>query len=339
MWFLKRKEKNESTSSEAEDQKTKRKPRQKKQEKLKPWGNKERAIVFGTLGVSLIGSALLAVTARNWKLPGLPRISVKLPKEGFEETFILNSRSKRAKSEMIDNFKEATRDLSGVYGFHFLSLSSGVEQGYLSDEEFQAASLIKLPVMAKMFEEAESGRLDLETKHTLTEAEKVGGSGSLFYEPAGTVVTLRELMELMGQKSDNTAFNIALGILGESEVGKYIYEIGMRNTSLQENVTTPKDISIFFKKLWEGRLVSKQSRDEMLEYLTDTIYEDWLPAGVPEDLKVSHKYGREIHIVNDAGIVFTDKPYVVVIMSKGVVETVADNVFPELSKIIFKHSN
>ena len=55
-----------------------------------------------------------------------------------------------------------------------------------------------------------------------------------------------------------------------------------------------------------------------------------------ENIKVAHKYGRELHIVNDAGIVFSQKPYVVVIMSKGVVDEEADQAFPQLSKIIYE---
>jgi len=69
--------------------------------------------------------------------------------------------------------------------------------------------------------------------------------------------------------------------------------------------------------------------------LTDTIYEEHLVKGIPEDIKVAHKYGREVHVVNDAGIVYVDNPYIVVIMTKGVIESEADEIFPELSKIIF----
>ena len=80
--------------------------------------------------------------------------------------------------------------------------------------------------------------------------------------------------------------------------------------------------------------------------MTDTIYEDHLRAGIPEGVRVAHKYGREVHVVNDAGIVFSDNPYgpeapqgrgplVIVIMSKGVIEKEADNIFPELAKVVY----
>jgi beta-lactamase class A len=107
----------------------------------------------------------------------------------------------------------------------------------------------------------------------------------------------------------------------------------------EDQKTTPYDIGLFFQKLWEGDVISKKHRDEILGYLTDTIYEEWLAAGIPSSTDVAHKYGRETHIVNDAGIIFTDEPFILVLLSKGVVEREADQVFPELSRAIYRQES
>jgi len=86
----------------------------------------------------------------------------------------------------------------------------------------------------------------------------------------------------------------------------------------------------------QGNIVNDKSRDEILDDMTNTIYENWLAAGIPEDVRVAHKYGREVHVVNDAGIVFTDEPYVIVILSKGVIEIEADEIFPELARSVYE---
>jgi beta-lactamase class A len=142
----------------------------------------------------------------------------------------------------------------------------------------------------------------------------------------------------MGKESDNTAVNIARRILGQEKIEEIVRELGMSDTVVVGNnqKTTPKDIATFFQRLSWGGLISDESKDELLEFMTNTIYEDHLVAGVDENIKVAHKYGRELHIVNDAGIVFSQKPYVVVIMSKGVVDEEADSIFPQLSKIIYE---
>ena len=107
------------------------------------------------------------------------------------------------------------------------------------------------------------------------------------------------------------------------------------STSLTDNQTSPEDIGLFFKKLWGNQIVSQASRDEILGYMTDTIYENWLVKGIPEE-KVAHKYGSELHVMNDAGIILSDKPFVLVIMSKGIVEKEANLVIPELASIVYE---
>jgi len=314
--------------------------RRRKKEPPKLWGRKERLFVFAILTLTVGISATLSLSARSWKLPGLPRIklpSISLPNFG-ERTIIIegNKDDKRKAEDMVVYFNGKTKNLSGVYGLYVVRLDNGSSYGVNELEIFEAASFIKLPVMAGMYIQAESGSLDLETKHTLLADDKVGGSGSLVGKPAGYTLIHKDLVRLMGKQSDNTAFNIARNILGDEEIENVIKHIGMANTSLFENETTPYDIGTFFEELWKGNVVSEESRDEILEFLTDTIYEEHLVAGIPDDVSVAHKYGREVHVVNDAGIIFTDEPFIIVIMSKGVVESEADEIIPELAQIVYE---
>lgn len=184
--------------------------------------------------------------------------------------------------------------------------------------------------------EAEKGSLSLESKYKLKNSDKVPGAGSLYLKPEGYEISYRDLIRLMGHESDNTAFNICRKFLGDEKINQIARQIGMTKTDISANETSPKDIGIFFSNLWKSSFVSQKDKDELLSYLTNTIYENWLVAGVPKEVGVAHKYGREVHVVNDAGIVFTDKPYVVVIMTKGIIEREADEIFPNLSKIIYQ---
>lgn len=308
--------------------------KRKKKKSFEPWGKKERYWVFFVLLGTILTSGVLAFSARSWKLPGLPRIS--LPSFGSGKIIIENEANDERAERVVSSFKEKTRGLSGVYGLYVFRLTESSSYGVSEKEKFQAASLIKLPVMLALYMEDEKGSIDLETRYELKEEDKVGGAGSLFSKPAGTVLTYRDLVRYMGKQSDNTAYNIASNILGEEKVKSVISEIGMANTSLENNETTPYDIGLFFKKLWEARIVSKKSRDEILGFLTDTSYEEWLVAGIPPSIRVAHKYGRETHVVNDAGIVYADERFILVIMSKGVVEREADEIFPELTEMVYE---
>jgi beta-lactamase class A len=326
------KEKEEKRKKESSQKKTK--SRRKKKGEIIPWSKKERTFVLGVLAATVIASGILALSARSWKLPNTPRI--KLP--SFEgETIVLrgNRENEKKAQEAISLFKNKVRPLSGVYGLYVLRLDDASAYGVNEDEVFEAASLLKLPVMVGMYMGAEDGNIDLGEEYILKSSDKIAGSGSLYSEPEGTVLTYRQLIEYMGQESDNTAFGIARGILGEEKIEEVIEEISMEDTNFSENETTPRDIGVFFKNLWDGQIISQEAKDELLGYLIDTIYESWIPEGLP-NIRVAHKFGREVHVVNDAGIVFTDGPFVLVILSKGVVEREADEVFPELARIIYQ---
>lgn len=318
----------------------------RRKEPLKPWTKTERYWVLGILLTTVFASVVLALSAREWKLPGLPRFS--LPKLGSwklfkSEPIIFEGENKsqetklKVKSELvINNFRNLTKDLSGVYGLYIIDLTTGYSFGIAENEIFPAASLIKLPVMIGMYQEEEHNNLSLETKYQLKNSDKLSGAGSLSGKPQGYELTYRDLIRLMAKQSDNTAFGITKNLLGEEKFNEVLKNVGMTKTSLSNNETSPRDIGLLFESLWWGNLINSTNKDELLDYLSDTIYEAWLTPGLPEGTRIAHKYGREIHVINDAGIVYSSKPYIVVIMTKGVVEREADEIFPQLSKIVYE---
>lgn len=322
--------------------------KRKRKEPPKPWGKKERLLILILLAATAGTSGILALSSRVWKLPGLPRFAVpklsaiSLPFFG-EETIVIEKKpqtedDRRKSEEVVKLFKGETSGLTGVYGMYFVNLKTGYSYGIYEDEEFEPASLNKLPVMVGMYREAEKGNLDLETKYSLKSSDKVGGSGSLYGKPAGIILTYRDLVRYMGNESDNTAVTIARRTLGKEKIEATIDAIGMENTVAlgEEQKTTPRDIGILFKELYENDLLSEDNSREILDFMTDTVYESWLAAGIPSGTKVAHKFGREVHVVNDGGIVFVEDPFVLVILSKGVVEMEADNFFPNITRKIYE---
>lgn len=292
--------------------------KRKRKEPQKPWGKPERLTILAVILLTILTSILLSLSARNFKLPGLPRITLPSFDWG-ESTFIIEgNKESREKSEKGKNlFNDKVGRLSGVYALHVVRLSDLSSYGVNEGEEMQAASLIKLPLMTLVYKKSEEGKLHLD--------EKAAGSKS----------TYRELVEAMGQRSDNSAQVTLVKIFGKEEIQNYIESIGMKNTSLEQNSTTPYEIGTFFKMLWQKELVSEESRDEILGFLTDTIFADWIIKGIDE-VRVAHKYGREVHVVNDAGIVFAPMPFVLVLMSDGAVESEADSALPEIARGIYE---
>lgn len=225
--------------------------------------------------------------------------------------------------------------LRGKYGLYFQDLTNGEVLAINTQEKFTAASLIKLPVMLTLYREAEAGRIKLDAVYKLQEADRRGGAGSLQYKAVGYEVTYRQLAELMGKQSDNTAFAIVSRQLGAERIQATIDGLGMKNTSFVDNVTTAEDVGIFWERLYRGKVISDKNREEIFSFLTNTIWEDRIPAGLPKEIKVVHKIGTEVRVISDAGIVFAPKPFILVIMSEGVNEIEAKKALPEIARKVY----
>lgn len=340
-WRKKKKdEEEEDENLEESKPKKKKKRKKKKKEPSKPWGKKERFIVLVVFLITIIASGAASLRSGNFSVPTVssPGFSISDMNPFKEETIVLYGTQDEEKdpTELINSVIDRTSYLQGDYAFTVTRLDTGFSYGLNQEQIMPAASLVKLPVMAAMFSAEESGDLEFYEEHTLRTSDKVEGSGSLSSRPEGYKVSYEELVRLMGQESDNSAFRISRNLVGVSEIREILRDAEMNNTSIEENVTNAAEIANFYLNLWEGNLIDTDNRDTMLEYLTDTIYEDWISLGVPDSIRVAHKYGTLENVVNDAGIVFSSEPYILVVLSSGVERQEADIVIPEISRMIYE---
>jgi len=306
-----------------------------KKEKRPKLTNGDRLLIIGLFLVTVLLSGFLyfqtQITEFFQKIKKVPeKITSPLVITGGKEM------KKFDPSPVLEEIKNLTKDLLGTYGVYVYRFEDGKEYGLHQNEIFPAASLMKLPVILTLYQEAEAGRIDLETEYKLLEKDKRGGAGILQSRPAGEVYAYRKLAELMGQYSDNTANNILVKILGAQKIQQTIDSLGMKKTNFAKYETTPQDIGLFFRKLYEGGIVTNQHKEEILKFLTKTGWEDRIPAGIPEGVRVAHKIGTEIGVFSDAGIVFTQKPFVLVIMTKEAKEAEAKEILPKITKVVWE---
>jgi len=296
------------------------------------WNIRQRIIVFGLVAATTIPAAILYLSSRSWKLPNIDLNKLV----DLKNNYVYES-SDSVEKDLQEKFRAHTNLLTGIYGFYYYEFDSGAESSIYAQRQFEAASLMKLPVMAAFWAEVEKGNLNPDQAYVLKNDDKVGGSGVLQNKQPGYETTYTQMLTLMGKQSDNIAYRIIRREVGDEAVNKILLKAGMYNTDLIQNKTTPADIGSFYKSLLQGVLVNSEHKDQILDSLTGTIYEDYLPAGLPEDVEVAHKYGRETHVLHDAGIVWTSHPYILVLMSEGVIDSEAETVFPDLSRLFYDH--
>lgn len=325
------------------------KPENKKSRKEppKPWGKKERLIVGGFFLFTTISATVMFLMSHEFKFPGFPKItfnSFDLSNPFGEEIIQIGQKKNipqddaRAKSA-ITSFDKLTKPLSGHYGFYVIRLGDGVSYGVSTESKFQGASILKLPLMILTYKLSEEKKIDLDTKYILKDVDKVKGSGVLLIAKEGTSYTYRELVKLMGKESDRTAYKVMKDIVGDSILKNFVMESGMKSTNIDSGETTPSNIGILLQKLWNNELVNEDNKKEILADLTNTNYEKWITAGVPVGISVTHKFGKDLGVMTDGGVVMAEEPYIIVIMGNGITNQDADKLFSKVSKDIYEVEN
>ena len=117
-------------------------------------GKIERLVVLIVLLLTVLTSGVLALSARNFKLPKLPKFEIpdiSNLNPFKEQVIVIGNTGSNISQEKIENtkrlFKEATNDYSGIYAFYIFDLNGDYYYGVGHRETMQATSLIKLPVM------------------------------------------------------------------------------------------------------------------------------------------------------------------------------------------------
>lgn len=115
-------------------------------------------------------------------------------------------------------------------------LKTGREVAIRADVPMNTASVIKIPVMILAFRDAESQRLNLDERHTITAAEQRRGSGLLQTFAVGLQPTYRDIITQMIITSDNTATDIMIAKVGLARVNRMLDSLGYRDTRLRMSV-------------------------------------------------------------------------------------------------------
>jgi beta-lactamase class A len=103
------------------------------------------------------------------------------------------------------------------------------------------------------------------------------------------------------------------------------------------NSTTARGLLVLFEKLGRGEAVGPKADAAMIDVLKRQKFNDGIPAGVPSGVAVAHKTGNITRIHHDAGIVYAKRPYVLVILVRGVQEKKdSAALMAKLSKAVFE---
>ena len=204
-------------------------------------------------------------------------------------------------------------------------LKTGESFTHRADEPMPTASLIKLPVMVEVYQQAHEGKLKLTDMITLKKEDKVPGSGILTtHFSEGASFPLVDAVRLMIAFSDNTATNLVIDKIGLPTTAARMETLGFPNTKLHSKSfkretsvfpersekfglgsTTANEMVRLLEQLHAGRLVSADASNAMLEHLKMCDDKDKFPRFLPPGTVIAHKTGSVNESRTDAGIIFS----------------------------------
>lgn len=207
-------------------------------------------------------------------------------------------------------FLRLAGERGGGWNLCFLPLPEG-EALLWGEEEgpMVSASLIKLPVMAAVYERLEQGTLDRESCESFL----------------GPMITI----------SDNSSANALVRLLGDGDeeagmaaVNDWCRRNGLESTRMNrlmlqdnglQNYTSAADCARLLAMIYRGDCVSPAASREMLDLLLLQRVNDRIPAQLPEGTPVAHKTGDLVGLCwADVGIVFSPGgDYILCVISDG----------------------
>jgi beta-lactamase class A len=211
------------------------------------------------------------------------------------------------------------------------------------DVPFHAASTMKVPVMIELFRQAREGKARLDEPLLVKNefASIVDGSpyslstgddsDAEVYKRIGQPMTLLELCEPMITVSSNFATNLLIQRLGAANVQRTVDGMGAGGMIVRRGVedskafaaglnnsTTARALMVIMERIARLEAVDKAASRQMIEILKRQHFKDAIPASLPTGTPVAHKTGSITRIHHDAAIVLAPKPFVLVVLTRGI---------------------
>ena len=222
------------------------------------------------------------------------------------------------------DFTSKMNKLPGHLGFYYKNLVTGEEFGVRENEQYGAASVIKLPIFMCIAKWAAEGKADLKEKIKVTKDVMVPICGALTLFDDEPEVSILTLCRLMISISDNTATNVLIARFGIPAYQEEFKKIGLKDTELVrrlfddeasrkglQNKIVPKEMGMLLEKVFRKEFVDEKTSDLILDTLFLQQINHKLGGKIDYRADIAHKTGEDWKLSNDVGIVFAKQPFVV----------------------------
>lgn len=249
---------------------------------------------------------------------------------------------------MTPLLQERLQAVPAKLGAYYQEIRTGRAWSWYGDEDFPAASVIKVPILLTVLRQVQQGGLSLQEEQVVEFRHHVGGAGILFELHDGVKLQRLDLCRLMIVVSDNVASNLLLDTVGLEAVNSFCQQAGLTGTVLgrkfmeaprpgHDNRTTAVDMGSLLVSLARGDLLDRSQTQRALSILRRQQYREKIPLMLPSELSVAHKTGELEHVRHDVALVeVPESPYVLSLLTeKGGPAWEVDRALAELSRAVY----
>ena len=206
-----------------------------------------------------------------------------------------------------NGLKDYLNSQGGTFGVYLEGLRSGVTVALGDSTRLEAASVIKMPEALYLLHQSDSGLISFADQIDLHPEDFMSGTGSLIYTAhPGDMFSYDQLLSLLIQQSDNTAWRALRRVFGDSQIDAYAASIGAGDCQQATNACSARSAGRMMAQLARGQLLNQTSTQRLLNLLETTQFNDWLPYYIGRTVAVAHKIGTDPDngVANDCGVVF-----------------------------------
>lgn len=257
------------------------------------------------------------------------------------------------KLQLIVDQAKATNKASEV-ALYYRDLLNGPWIGINMETTFSPASLLKVPLLMSVYEESDVNP-DFLSKKLMFTKENDNTRQQYIVPSAGLSLdreyTISELLDRMVRFSDNDSASLISRAIDPKLFFKPYVTLGLKPPVVEDGdyfISVRKYVS-FFRVLYNSTYLDRSLSEKALELLSKSEYKDGLEAGVPDGVRVAHKFGerkfeetgeRQLH---DCGIIYHPiRPFLMCVMTKGkslndlssVIASLTETAYAEVDKNI-----
>ena len=225
----------------------------------------------------------------------------------------------------------------GKVSVYVKDLATGKTLNIESSKVYVAASTIKMPLILYVYELAAQDKIDLDAKLTYTSDYYAQGTGILQGKPFGGQYNIRELSRLSMEYSDNVAWKMLLGFVGQDKLTAYEKSLGAKAIGGDNGlfITTPEDMGRYLDRLLILSKEKPEYGNEVLHYMANSIFAEGIPQDLPKGTVVAHKMGALNDKFHDVGIVLGNRPYIITIFTDEAWEAVSLQTLADISRMVY----